>query len=235
MWRPRIVDTWQVQLSGDVDTTVEADVFDVDLFDTPSAVVERLHDQGRKVVCYFSAGTFEDWRPDAHRFAGGLIGKPLEDWPGEFWLDVRQIDALMPVLEARLDLCRDKGFDGVDPDNVDGFTNVTGFPISADDQLRFNRALAREAHERGLAVGLKNDVSQIRDLVVQFDFAVNEQCFAFSECERVAPFTQSGKPVVHIEYDLEPRVFCGVARSLLFFSMRKPLGLTAPRSACPRP
>lgn len=234
MWRPRIADTWQIQLTGDVDTTVPADIYDVDLFDTPSALVQELHDQGRRVVCYFSAGSYEDWRPDAHRFPEALIGAPLDDWPGEFWLDVRQINALMPLIEARLDLCKQKGFDAVDPDNVDGFDNESGFPISAEDQLTFNRRLAREAHERGLAIGLKNDVDQIRDLVVQFDFAVNEQCFAFSECGRVAQFTESGKAVVHIEYDLETRTFCGVSRQLLFFSMRKPLDLGAPRAVCPR-
>ena len=53
----------------------------------------------------------------------------------------------------------------------------------------------------GLAVGLKNDLAQIPQLVDDFDFAVNEQCFEFSECEELAPFIAANKPVLHAEYD----------------------------------
>ena len=44
----------------------------------------------------------------------------------ERWLDVRQIERLAPILTDRLELCRDKGFDAVEPDNLDGYDNETG-------------------------------------------------------------------------------------------------------------
>ena len=161
VWLPAASSSWQWQLTGTIDQTVAAQMFDVDLFDTPATTVASLHALGHKVVCYVSAGSYEDWRPDAAQFPAAVKGKALSGWPGEQWLDVRQWDALRPLLEARMDLCRSKGFDGIELDNVDGYQNDTGFPLTASDQLTFNRALAASAHARGLSVGLKNDLDQV--------------------------------------------------------------------------
>ena len=49
------------------------------------------------------------------------------------------------IILDRLDVARAKGCDGVEPDNVDGYANKTGFDLTKDDQLRFNRFLAVEA------------------------------------------------------------------------------------------
>lgn len=224
--------SWQWQLTGKVDERVEAAVFDVDLFDTPASVVRSLHARGRLVVCYLSAGTWESWRPDRARFAAALRGRPLENWPGERWLDVRRIEALAPVLRARLDLCRRKGFDGVELDNVDGYSNRTGFPLTARHQLAFNVWLANEAHRRGLSVGLKNDLEQVPQLVRYFDWALVEQCFEYAECERVLPFVRAGKAVLAVEYRLAPERFCERARELGLSAMRKRSALGAWRQPC---
>lgn len=140
----------------------------------------------------------------------------------------------MPLLRARIAACASKGFDGIDFDNVDGYTNDTGFPLRAADQLRFHRALAAEAHRLELAVGLKNDLLQVRQLVADFDWVINEQCFAYRECELLLPFVAAGKPVVVIEYDTPVARFCPQARALGFDAMRKRLALGAWRQACPR-
>ena len=76
-----------------------------------------------------------------------------------------QIGALAPILRKRFDLCARKGFDAVEPDNIAGYENKTGFPLSGADQLRFNRWVAREVHRRGMSVALKNDPDQVRALV----------------------------------------------------------------------
>ena len=65
--------------------------------------------------------------------------------------------------------------------------------------------MAAEAHDRNLAVGLKNDLDQVAELVGDFDFAVNEQCHEYDECETLSPFVASGKPVFNAEYDDEIR------------------------------
>jgi hypothetical protein len=231
-WRPTAsTEAWQYQLQGTIDTSVAAPVYIVDGADVPRATVRELHDAGRRVVCYFSAGTYERWRSDADRFPERALGKPVAGWPGERWLDVRR-QALRPIMRDRMRRCRDKGFDAVDPDNVNGYRNPTGFDLKGADQLAYNRWVARTAHELGLAVGLKNDQSQARALEPHFDFAVLEQCFQYSECGKARRFVAAGKPVLDVEYSLSRDRFCDRARELGFAAMRKKRSLKAWRRPC---
>lgn len=199
-WTPATTDSWTIQLTGTLDTTVAAKVYDVDLFDTPAATIASLQAAGRVVVCYFSAGSSEDWREDYGRFQAADMGKALDGWAGENWLDTRS-DNVRTIMAERIALAAEKGCDAVDPDNVDGWSNDTGFALSAATQLDYNRYLAAQAHAAGLKVGLKNDVGQLDALVADFDFAVNEQCHVYDECAGYAAFTDAGKPVFNIEYD----------------------------------
>jgi hypothetical protein len=231
-WVPRPHTTWQWQLTTPVDRSVTAGMFDIDLFDNSAGVVRALHARGRRVVCYLSAGTFERGRPDAARFPAAVLGRALEDWPGERWLDVRRLDVLGPWIERRFDLCARKGFDGVEADNVDAYANDSGFGLRAADQLRFNRFLARAAHARGLTIALKNDLDQASALARDFDWALVEQCFQYEECERLRPFTAAGKAVWEVEYSLATDAFCSAARSAGFMAMVKPLELDAQREPC---
>jgi hypothetical protein len=132
----------------------------------------------------------------------------------------------------RLDLCRQKGFDGVEPDNVDGYSNNSGFPLTPADQLAYNRFLADAAHQRGLSIGLKNDLGQAAALEPSFDFAINEQCFQYNECELLNPFLKAGKAVFVAEYDTSTGSFCPKARTLKIMAMRKQLSLDAFREPC---
>ena len=199
-WTPAIGDTWQWQLSGSVNTGYDARVYDIDLFDTPPSTIQQIQAQGRRVVCYFSAGSSENWRPDFGRFASSDMGRPLDGWAGERWLDTRSGN-VRAIMQARLDLAVSKGCDGVEPDNMDAYSNASGLPLDAGTQLDYNRFIAREARARGLAVGLKNDVEQLADLAPHFDFAVNEQCHEYGECAGYAAFTGAGKPVFNAEYN----------------------------------
>lgn len=231
IWRPSLRTTWQWQLTGALDLSLTAEMWDIDLFDNSATVVSALHALGAKVVCYMSAGSWEDWRPDAGSFPDSVKGSS-NGWPGERWLDIRQLDVLGPIMEARLDRCAGMGFDGVEFDNVDGYANSTGFSLTYQDQIRYNTFLAGAAHERGLAAALKNDVEQVADLVAVFDFAINEECFQYSECESLSAFVQAGKPVFHVEYDLAVGSFCPQANAMSFNSMRKHLDLDAWRETC---
>ena len=101
---PASPSTWQYQLSGRVDTSVDAPVYIVDGFDVEASVVDELHDAGRKVVCYINAGAYEQWRRDASAYPEEVVGEPLADWPGEAWLDIRRLDLLEPIIAARREL-----------------------------------------------------------------------------------------------------------------------------------
>lgn len=198
-YRPAVDVNAQVQLQGTPNISYDVELYVLDLFDTDSAVIDALHADGRKMICYFSAGTFENWRDDASRFTAADKGRRLGNWPGERWLDIRSQN-VRAIMADRLDLAAQRGCDGVDPDNVDGYSNRTGLPLTYQDQIDYNTWLAEQAHQRGLAISLKNDLGQIDDLVAHFDFAINESCHEWDECELLMPFIEAGKPVVHLNY-----------------------------------
>ena len=232
-WKPHPGVSWQWQLSGRIDTSVRASVYDVDMFDTPASTVATLHRMGRKVICYIDAGAAEQGRPDYRKFPKSVLGKRLDGWPQERWLDIRRLSVLRPIWTARLDECKKKGFDGVEPDNMDAYQAKSGFPLTAAEQLTFDRMLASTAHARGLAVGLKNDVEQVPQLVRDVDFSVDEQCAEYQECPALTPFIRQGKAVFHAEYTLPPKKFCAESKRLHLSSIRKTLDLTAWRQTCP--
>lgn len=198
-YQPAANTTWQWQLDGKVYLTYKVGVYDLDLFTTDSATIAQVHGAGHKLVCYFSAGSSENWRPDAGRFAASDKGGQVPGWPGERWLDIRSANVQQIMLD-RLDLAVAKGCDGVEPDWLHNYQSGTGFPITAREQLAYNRFLANAARSRGLGIALKNDLDQIPDLTAYFDFAVNEQCHEFDECGVYGPFHSAGKPVFNAEY-----------------------------------
>ncbi|MGC1375257.1 MAG: endo alpha-1,4 polygalactosaminidase [Anaerolineales bacterium] len=230
-WKPALNTSWQIQYSGAIDTSLNVQVYNLDGFETPKTTVAALHARGIKVMCYISAGSYEKGRPDAASFPPSVLGNVLDGWPDERWLDIRQISILKPIMEARMEMCKTKGFDGIDPDNVEGYANNSGFPLTYQQQLTYNIFLANAAHSRGLGIGLKNDLGQVSDLVGYFDWQLNEQCFQYNECS-LLPFIRAGKPVFNIEYNLTTAQFCAQANAYNFNSLRKRLALDAYRQAC---
>ncbi len=235
-WRPFGRLTWDLQLTEPFDLGRTVEVIGLDLFETSAGRVAGLKARGIKTVCYLNAGAWEDWRADAGDFPPDVLGNAYQGWPGERWLDIRRIDMLAPALLARLDMCRAKGFDAVQPDNIDGYINETGFPLSAADQLRFNRWLAAEAHRRGLSIGLKNDPDQAGELVGDFDWAMTEDCFAQGWCEVMLPFILRGKSIFATEYtdtDMTTDTFCAQAATLGISAILKTRELDAWWAPCP--
>ncbi|MEV2214148.1 endo alpha-1,4 polygalactosaminidase [Streptomyces sp. NPDC050997] len=230
-WKPRPGLAWQWQLDGKVTPSVDVPVYDIDGFENSAADVARLHRDGRKVICYVNVGAWENFRPDKDAFPRSVLGE-TNGWAGERWLDIRRLSVLKPIMERRFDMCRDKGFDAVEPDLVEGYGNDTGFPLTARDQLDYNRMIAAVAHERGLSVGLKNDLPQIPQLLADFDFAVNEECAQYDECAELAPFIAAGKAVFHVEYTEPTSGFCAESRRLRLSSMVKEPELGVWRQPC---
>jgi hypothetical protein len=232
-WDPEpTTEPWQLQLQGKVDLSVSAPVYDIDI-DTPAGVVEAIHAQGDVAVCYMSVGTYEPFRGDADEFPRRVRGKRLERFEEERWLDIRKLAVLRPIMEARFDRCAEKGFDAIDPDNVEGYANRSGFKLTRRDQLTYNAWVANAIHERGMAVGLKNDLGQADRLLPYFDFAVNEQCFQYQECGVLDPFIDSGKPVYGVEYRVGRKRFCERSIAHGFSTIKKRFGLKAFRKSCP--
>ena len=173
--------TWNWQLSGTVDTSADAQVYDFDAFDNTVSLVSQLHSQSIYCIAYFSGGTWENWRDDAGSFPSDVLGNNVSGWAGEKWLDIRQLSVLRPVMEARADIAKSKGFNAIEWDNVDGYLNSPGFPITQLDQQTYNKMLAQIAHIRGLASFLKNDIDDVAALQPYFEGSIAEQPYQYNE------------------------------------------------------
>jgi hypothetical protein len=227
-WQPSTrTAAWQWQLQGKLDPGLGAWAYDVDGFETTKREVRTLHRRGRRAICYLDVGSWESYRPDAGRFPPAAIGRVYAGFPDERWLDVGRFRLFAAPLEARIEICARKGFDAVEPDNLAGWENETGFEITPAQQLRFNRWIADQVHARGMAVALKNDPRQVRQLVGRFDFAIVEECFQYEECGFYEPFVERGKAVLEAEYELAPSRFCAEAVALGFSAIRKSYDLFA--------
>jgi hypothetical protein len=203
------------------------------------AAVQALHVRGAKVIGYVDAGTAETWRPDFPELQafdqscdGCLFGNPLGAFPDEYWLNINSDvvginpntgqsetaqQFLLDEMLARVKEAKLIGVDAIEFDDVDAYQSDSGFSISAGTQLQYNEALANLAHRVGLGVGLKNDLDQAAALQPYFDFAINEECWQFSECSALKPWpSRYGKAVFNVEYELKPSIFCPKADSTAF-------------------
>jgi hypothetical protein len=196
-------------------------------------VVKELHARGKKVICYIDAGVYEDYRPDAYKFPASIIGNPDSGWNGSFWMDIRRTDILGPIMLARMQMCKDKGYDAIEPDEIDGYSNNPGFPLTYQDQLNYNRFIAGLAHSIGMSIGLKGDIDQVKDLVNDFDWVLNEECAQYNECSLLKPFSNAGKAVIQIEYQGSLSNFCPTASTNNWNALLMPLQLDGGRRPCP--
>ena len=215
IWYPKPRTTWYWQLQETVDTSVEGEVYDIDLFDNTEQVVEELHEKGRKVICYINVGAYENWREDSEKFTTdgnepksdesnldrNIVGEPYEGWDGEYWLNIKE-QKVRDIMKSRFEECKRKGFDGVEPDNIDSYypPEKTGFNITQEDQINYDQWLAKTAHDFGLSIGLKNDPGNAEDLVNAFDWALTEDCFDQNWCGEMKLFIDQGKAVFAAEY-----------------------------------
>ncbi|HJQ08215.1 MAG TPA: endo alpha-1,4 polygalactosaminidase [Candidatus Saccharimonadales bacterium] len=202
IWKPTSAApiSWYWQLQGTISTSpLKASVYDIDGFDNTAATVKALQGNGARVICYLSLGTYEDFRPDKDQFPKAAIGASVDGWPGENWLDVTN-PTVKTIMKARMQMCKDKGFDAIEPDNIDSYQNKPGFPTTAAQQAAYNQWIAETAHSLGLSIGLKNDLDQVPQLVSYFDWALNEECNQYDECETLEPFVKANKAVFNAEY-----------------------------------
>ncbi|HTW42513.1 MAG TPA: endo alpha-1,4 polygalactosaminidase [Solirubrobacteraceae bacterium] len=220
--------TWYWQLTGTVNNNEPVEIYDIDGFENSAEEVALLHAQGKHVVCYIDVGTAEKFRPDYDEFPKSVLGKP-NGWPGERWLDIRQLSVLEPIMTKRFEMCKEKGFDAVEPDNMEGYANKTGFPLTAQEQLTYNLWVASEVHSLGMAVLQKNDGEQTVEQEPYFDGALSEECNQFDECSDFDPYLAVGKPVLNAEYKLKKRRFCAADEAAGIMGARFNLALNGRR------
>lgn len=226
---------WDWQLTEPFDLSVDVKVIDLDPDSVSRADIRALKARGVKTICYVSVGTVENYRDDAGRFPESVMGEVYDDWPNERYLDVRQRDVLLPLMRARFDACKAKGFDAIEPDNMDLFENDTGLDISAQDQVNYIVALARYARSIGLEIGQKNAPELIGVLEPYFDFIILESCFYYDFCEDAEAYLRAGKDVLATEYPhkrVDERKACAYGRESGVHFIFKERELAAGGRAC---
>ncbi len=180
--------------------TTEAEVIDIDAFDATPELVTNLQAQGKKVIAYLSVGSVESYREDASDFPEEVIGNVYEGFEDENWLDIREIDLLAPIMRARFDMVKQKGFDGFEPDNINGYQNNTGFNLTQEDAKTYSRWLIEEAHNRGLSIGQKNAEELVPEMVDEFDWFLSEDAYVDDFYQQLSPYISANKAVFFVEY-----------------------------------
>ena len=206
-WKPTATPnppSWQIVLNGKEGAAIDMsrDVYDFDLFDNQAAIkAVKAANSTKKVMCYFSAGTWESWRCDSSCFPKSDLGGIMCDWPGERWVKPGS-QTIRDIMLKRLDLAKSVGCDGVDPDNIDAFDNEdeNTLGLTRDDAISYINFLADAAHARGMSCGLKNSADIAEDTISKVDYQVNEECVAQKNCGDFQVYIKNNKPVFNIEY-----------------------------------
>ena len=181
-------------------------------------------------ICY------QPGQPDSSQYPSYLKIQADPDWAGEYFLDVTDVfkpnSVLAALLNARFKMCKDKGFDALEPDNLQNDENVSGGRITKQQQIDFNGWVADSAHRYGLAVFQKNGPDNVllkdrtgKMMVEKFDGILNEQCQEFNECAALAEYPKRGKLALNVEYNSGITLDCTLSNKLLINSIKKDLGL----------
>jgi len=100
--------SWHIQYNPTpVNPAADVEYWNLDLFDVDNSTMADLKFQGVFVMCYFSAGSFEDWRPDAVDFPTEVLGRN-NGWPGERWLNISD-PRVLAIMKNRMDFGIEKG------------------------------------------------------------------------------------------------------------------------------
>ncbi len=208
-------------------------MYDLDGFETSASTVAALHVLDDRAVCYVETGAVESYRPDSAQFPASAIGKGVDGYPNERYLDIRS-PAVVGLIQARISMCADKGFDAVEPDIDDSYADATGFALTEADQVTFDSNIAAYAHHLGLSIALKNgdEPAFAKSMESVVDFVIDEQCFEYSTCDSFAAYPAHGKAVFEVEYNLPTSRFCARANALDFNASRFDTALDGPRQPC---
>ncbi len=221
-WKPLSPGShWQWQLSGKVnekvlDRVAGPKMYDIDMEEATPELISRLKANDIYVVCYVESGDWNRQRPDAGDYAPEILGRTIDGFPDEKFVNINAIDGppgptgktLRDIMLARLDRAQAKGCDGIEPDLDDLHNYRTGFVITQAEQVAYNTVLIEAAHSRGMSMGLKNGASSMtgpRSFEQQMldagaDWALNEECNQYNECVGYTQFIAAGKAVFQVEY-----------------------------------
>lgn len=225
------VESFQVQLSGSLDLDVEADLFVIDLHSPSDEDFSTLSARSASIGCYFSAGSFEPWRPDADDFPAESLGDPLADYPNENWLDIKS-ESVVALMAARIESAVARGCTDVFPSLVRPSTSENTFSLSADDFANYAAHLAQVAHSVGLGALIAGGAS-FDPITEHYDAVLVFGCASAGSCDEWTTFAETERSVFSIEWGDEsaPEDACG--EGIAWPQIVKNQSLDAFRFVCP--
>jgi hypothetical protein len=235
---------WILQASGLPATPVQVTYLDVDGFDTPAAYVRSANARGIKTICYISVGTAEDFRFDFVQFRSipNVVGRPVPGFPGDFYLNINLYPQFISIMDARLEMCRSKGFSYVEFDVMDAYQDgesITGFSISRARTIAYVSDLVHRTNAYGMQAIQKNADDLSSELQPFFGAVLFEECIRLNFCAAAAPYVAAGKPALNAEYPSEwrPGAFdrtqvCRTSSNAGVATIITTLGLDAPADRC---
>ena len=109
----------------------------------------------------------------------------------------------------------------------------SGFNLTYNDQVIYNRWIADTAHAFGMKITLKNDLDQIVDLLPYFDGIISEECEKYDECDKMTPFVIANKPVFGVIYNMTDKAGCERMNQMNFnFILKEPGLKSVPFCSC---
>ncbi len=188
-------------------------VFDIDGIENPASTVTALHALGDKAICYIeigSAGNYYSASDEgipatyyAQLKAASDMGRKMSGYP-EYYVNVNAASTVSIMESMISQQCAAKGFDAVEPDIGDSYTDRTNFTITEAQNEAYDNTLGAYAHSLGLAWGQKNgdnDAAFSKAQEPTADFLLTEECNYYRTCAIVAPpYVQAGKLVLNAEY-----------------------------------
>ena len=230
-WQPFPKTSFQIQFTGDINTSIPAKVYILDGLTAPQTAIDALHAVNKKVVCQVSVGTVVGGSVEYSVLTEDMIGKAADKVANTYYVDIKN-PSVLRIVEDRLDALVPKGCDAVLTKDAENWGKDTGFSVTQEDQLRFNLWMVRAAHELGLSIGLYDDQDQIPDLVDSYDFAFSDQCYAKDECAKFLPFIEEGKALFNVEYTGNKDTVCAYANEMEVSTVLKSTKLGSEYSAC---
>jgi len=186
--------SFQIQLLGTLDTSIDADVFIVD-FEKEETELAPLVSASKYIACYFSAGSFEPWRDDAELFPESVLGDPLDDYPNERWIDVSS-DAVLERMSARITLAKERGCSAIYPSLVRPGSSEVGFGLSSEEYLLFSQRLVALAHEAELgAIHPSGSARTGEEELYDATLVLVSGCVSADNCGDWASYQESGRAV----------------------------------------
>lgn len=188
-------------------------VYDIDGIENPASTVTALHQLGYKAICYIEIGSAGDYYTAAQEGipttyyaqlqAAGDFGTKMAGY-SERYVNINKASTVSIIESMIKQQCAAKGFDAVEPDIDDSYTDKTGFSITEAQNETYDQTLGAYAHSLGLAWGQKNgddDAAFAKALEPTTDFLLTEECNYYHACTiATPPYLAAGKLVLNAEY-----------------------------------